>query len=444
MIRRRGSIMRGGYTLVELILVVAVLGISGTLLLPGERKGKEAEFSWTFEEKLTRTLDHEADYDYTMEELKALDTGAWFNEANADKADAVNYEGKIVNEKNLVNKEYVDDADEALRQQIITLDEELESIVPSIERGQWVHEQAADPYRSPNAGKYFLIKGITSASDIGLAQFTEDYTEATGAVFSSTDNNGTSHSWSDIDPEELIDLLDKPDPDGLFGTITEIDTSTHSTGAAIIMWERIQSQGSPTNNAPFLTNVKIFTAPTGGTATEFVKKSGDEMPGPNPLIFETKRSSNNYSSPASNTAYIKFINDNNGSKQEKSIFMSGTSGYLCTNSAWVVRGTVYSSGYFNAYNGTDFLQPRMRLQATEGQLTWGSTGKLFWQSDGIKEIIAKGDNGNKGHILKRDRGSTNRVEWTGVVDISTTSENRYAGDIWYNTNDGVLYLKIRD
>lgn len=47
---------------------------SGTLLLPGERKGKEAEFSWTFEEKLTRTLDHEADYDYTMEERVTFTT----------------------------------------------------------------------------------------------------------------------------------------------------------------------------------------------------------------------------------------------------------------------------------------------------------------------------------------------------------------------------------
>ena len=354
----------------------------------------------------------------------------------------VSYTGKIENEKNLVTKKYVDDADEVLRQSIITIDEELESIAPSTERGQWAHEQASDPFRPPNSGKYFLIKGITAASDIGFAQFTEDYTEATGAVFSSTDNEGTSHTWSDVEADKLIDLLDKPDPDGLFGTITEIDTTTHSTGAAIVLWDTIQSVGSPTNNEPYLTNVKIFSAPTGGTASEFVLKSGDTMPGPNPLTFKTQKTSNNYNAPAPSTAYIKFLNDNNGSEQSGDIYWSGTSNTICTNSPFLARGAIYSSGGFIAYNGTKFYSPRMQLSDTLGKLQWGSVAKLTWQSDGIKEIIAKGSNGNKGQILKRDRTSTDSVEWSGVVDIGTSGSDRAVGELWYNQNDGTLYLRV--
>ena len=84
----------------------------------------------------------------------------------------------------------------------------------------------------------------------------------------------------------------------------------------------------------------------------------------------------------------------------------------------------------------------MYLSDTSGKLQWGSVAKLTWQSDGIKEIIAKGSNGNKGQILKRDRTSTDRVEWSGVVDIGTSSTDRSVGEIWYNNNDGVLYLKV--
>jgi hypothetical protein len=217
----------------------------------------------------------------------------------------VSYTGNIENEKNLVTKKYVDDADEELRQQIITIDEELESIVPSIERGQWTYEQAQNPFRPPAAGKYFLIKGITAADQIGLAQFTEDYTESTGAVFSATDHVGTNHTWSDVEDGKLIDLLDKPDPDGLFGTITEVNTAYHSSGAAIIMWDAIQSLGSPTNKQPYLTNVKIFETPTGGEASDFVKKSGDEMSGD--LQFNTTQTEFNFD-PADATAKVIFSN----------------------------------------------------------------------------------------------------------------------------------------
>ena len=406
---------------------------------------------------------------------------------NADKADAVNYAGKIANTNNLVNKGYVDDKDEELRQSIITIDEELESIAPSTERGQWTHEQASDPFRSPNSGKYFLIKGITAASDIGFAQFTEDYTEATGAVFSSTDNDGTSHTWSDVEADELIDLLDKPDPDGLFGTITEIDTSTHSSGAAIIMWDTIKSIGSPTNNEPYLTNVKIFSAPTGGTASEFVLKSGDTMPGPNPLIFETKKTSNNYNGPGSGTTYIKFRNDNNGGISEKSIYHAGTSGYLCTNGAFLARGAIFSSGNFVAYNGTKFFDPKVRLIESEGQLAWGGSAKLFWGTDGVSIEKGRADNvSGSGFIVKgkihsssytnsgytdengdllevfHNASGQDAINYNGKitnsrniatkeyvdskaggkVDISCSTSGRAKGDMWYCTTDQALYIRV--
>ena len=47
---------------------------SGTLLLPGERDGNKAEFSWTSEQKYTRKVEHEADYDYTVVDRETFTT----------------------------------------------------------------------------------------------------------------------------------------------------------------------------------------------------------------------------------------------------------------------------------------------------------------------------------------------------------------------------------
>ena len=419
---------------------------------------------------------------------------------NADKADAVNYAGKIANTNNLVNKGYVDDKDEELRQSIITIDEELESIAPSTERGQWTHEQASDPFRSPNSGKYFLIKGITAASDIGFAQFTEDYTEATGAVFSSTDNDGTSHTWSDVEADELIDLLDKPDPDGLFGTITEIDTSTHSSGAAIIMWDTIKSIGSPTNNEPYLTNVKIFSAPTGGTASEFVLKSGDTMSGN--LIIDKSTGTADVAGAltlkgerpddTNSAATIKFENANNSANPGYLTYKSfGTSNTFSfdrdvelNNKSFTGVGNISMIAGGNIRYSTN---DRIRVNSSGGSLRYGGSGKLFWGTDGVSIEKARADNvSGSGFIVKGKIHSSSYTnsDYTdengdllevfhnasgqdainyngkiansrniatkeyvdskagGKVDISCSTSGRAKGDMWYCTTDQALYIRV--
>ena len=57
-------------------------------------------------------------------------------------------------------------------------------------------------------------------------------------------------------------------------------------------------------------------------------------------------------------------------------------------------------------------------------------------------MIIKNNDGDKGMVIKRDRNSTNRVEWSGVVDISTSGSSRCVGELWYNQNDGVMYLRV--
>ena len=255
-----------------------------------------------------------------------------------------------------------------------------------------------------------------------------------------------THTWADADIGELIQLFDAADPDFLLGKITGKNVDPVGEFVTLTI-DRIQSSGVPDDNLDpitnvYLTRINIFKEPSGGTASDFVLKSGDTMPGPNPLTIKTTKTSNDYNSPGTNTAYIKFENDNNGSTGILSLFKAGPDSTLVTSGGFMARGNIWSSGSFYAYNGTTTVNPRIHLNSSEGKLAHGSSAKLTWQSDGIKELIAKGIDGDKGMVLKRDRGSSNRVEWSGVVDISSSASNRCVGELWYNNNDGVLYLRI--
>ena len=348
--------------------------------------------------------------------------------------------------RQITNKQYVDRRDDLLRQDIIELEEEINAIAPSLEYGSWKYEEPSggNVTRPPSPGTFYLMDGATLVDKYGdttVIKIHNDEFVAPG----DTDPVDT-HTWADADIGELIQLFDAADPDFLLGKIT--GKTVDPVGEFVTLTiDRIQSSGVPDDNLDpitnvYLTRVNIFKEPSGGTASDFVLKSGDTMPGPNPLTIKTTKTSNNYNSPGTNTAYIKFENDNSGSTRTLSLFKAGPDSTLVTDGGFMARGSVWSSGDFYAYNGTTTVNPRMVLGSSEGKLAYGNSAKLTWQSDGVKEIIAKGIDGDKGMVLKRDRDSSNRIEWSGVVDINTSSSNRCVGELWYNNNDGVLYLRI--
>jgi hypothetical protein len=171
-------------------------------------------------------------------------------------------------------------------------------------------------------------------------------------------------------------------------------------------------------------------------------KTGDTMEGPSPLVIKTKKTSDNYNSPGSGTAYIRYLNDNSGTKASSDLYIAGTSGRLCVNNGFQARGSIYSSGYFLGHNGADAFDAKIYLTSTGGNLRYDNTNQLSWGSQGITELKAKDNNGDKGMVFKRTRDSTSQPEWQGVVDIGSSGSNRCVGELWYNPNDTVLYLKV--
>ena len=194
--------------------------------------------------------------------------------------------GEPVNKGDGTNKEYVDEGDEELRQDIFELKEEINAIAPSIEYGVWEWQNPSNPLRPPAPGTFFLV----DASIAGTPVLTNEYAKTTRIVVhndefvpsGSTDPVDT-HTWVDADVGKLIQLFDSADPDFLLGEITgkTVDSANNHVTLDI---QRIQSSGFPNDNPEvetnkYLTRVNIFNAPTGGDASGFVLKTGDTMSG---------------------------------------------------------------------------------------------------------------------------------------------------------------------
>ena len=160
-------------------------------------------------------------------------------------------------DKQITNKEYVDAQDEILQQEIIELEEEIDAIAPSTQRGEWEFDMSKG---NPDPGKYYLLKELGG----GSTDFTDQYSEAVAAVFHNTDANSVTNTWAGVEVDELIQIFDRPDPDFVLGTITVVDTTTVQD-AVLIRFNREKAIGSPDNNPSIkLSRVNIFEAPTGG------------------------------------------------------------------------------------------------------------------------------------------------------------------------------------
>ena len=129
-----------------------------------------------------------------------------------------------------VNKEYVDREDEILLNGLIDLQEEIDAIAPSLEKGAWEWDQDAfitgNANRPPADGKYYLLSGVFPTWTI-----VDEYIHADAVVFNIKDSSGSNHeNWDTIlgndpnnpDDDKLILLFDKPDPDKCLGKITDI------------------------------------------------------------------------------------------------------------------------------------------------------------------------------------------------------------------------------
>ena len=173
-----------------------------------------------------------------------------------------------------VNKEYVDTRDDVLSNQIIELEEEIDALAPTVERGIWA----------------FNLGGLASSRG-QMSMYDDDYTnvgnpigifkQAKSIWLNEEDNAGTPHGFSNVKVGNLLELFVEGDPD--YGLFEVVDVHDETNGASSwwvieVNFVRALSDTSLASNGDNI-RLKIFEAPSGGDAGDFVKRTGDTMTG---------------------------------------------------------------------------------------------------------------------------------------------------------------------
>jgi hypothetical protein len=186
-------------------------------------------------------------------------------------ADALYYKGVISDPKAVTNKEYVDAGDNELRQDIIELEEEIDAIAPSVERGIWTFNLAGVV---SSRGQITMTDGFDQAgSPIGL------FKSAKSVWLNELDNTGTPHGFANVSAGDLIELFVEGQPDyGLFTVIAIHDETDGANKYWVIDVEFVRSLSadSTVDNQDKL-RVKIIKPPTAGDNTSYLMKYGDTI-----------------------------------------------------------------------------------------------------------------------------------------------------------------------
>ena len=166
----------------------------------------------------------------------------------------------------IVNKRYVDTKAEFTQREVEVLQEEIEAITPTTDKGIWQDGASA----TPGTG-HFAMRRQGGA-------ITQSYldTDIDTIIVSTTAKDGSGHSFLTEEVGDLIQLFDVEDKNyGLF-EIEAIDTATTTEYVSFtVKW----LQGIGETNVDDDVLIKTFAPPTGGTASEFLPLAGGVMIG---------------------------------------------------------------------------------------------------------------------------------------------------------------------
>ncbi|MHA2404268.1 MAG: hypothetical protein ACXADH_14820 [Candidatus Kariarchaeaceae archaeon] len=361
----------------------------------------------------------------------------------------ISYLGETIEDDDLVTKLYVDEADEELRQDIIELEQEIDSIAPSVERGEW---QYSDTGLATNAGSYSMN---TDTFDNGLGDPADIFAAVENVVINEKDKAGTIHSFDNVELGQLLEIFEETDADYGLYKILDVNRQTGGgTGSvpAYTYWSfdvSLVSTGQG-DKASGLARFKIFSPPEGGTADGFVLKSGDTMTGQLQMGKVTNDTPDGTDSPK-----IRFEAKSSGGSPYATYLYASNKNYLLTTGSFYANGTIHSNsthgfGYEGSTRmgfGTKTIDGAADIDFGYLGIGTGSTVRAIeWSGPkGLMYLKSNGTAGSQGQVLKKSKaasGIQSRPEWQGVVDISPSGTNRSVGELWYNGNDQVLYVRV--
>ena len=207
-----------------------------------------------------------------------------------------------------VNKEYVDQRDEFLQNEIVELEEEINALAPTSERGFW---RFASSGTVQTAG-YYTLWSDTEAN--GLGSVTTVLKDAKNIRFNEKDQANVTHTFSNTVVGDLLELFEQGDEDTALYKIDSIDIEDvppppgQPAGYTMVKMDISVVQSYPiTASAGGEARFKIFKAPEGGDASTFLNKYGDtvidavanvDYEWNKPVAFETKEGTINFKTPS--------------------------------------------------------------------------------------------------------------------------------------------------
>lgn len=259
------------------------------------------------------------------------------------------------------------------RNDIIELEEEIEALAPSLERGNWNYSSTG----IASAGQ-FTMYNITG-------DVTDDYNSVATIFVNPVDSSGLSHGFSDVSDGSYLEIFDADDEDFGLYQVTDIDDQT---GGQSPFWiftvDFVKANKSP-NEANGVARFKFFELADAADPTAFVLKAGDTMSGP--LNLQDEEDIPKYTL-GDNKAYLKFTTKNSsGNEQTCGLFQAGYSTTLLASSDFMSGGSIYTtSAYFGGtatQSGYTSYPPFMRLNEDSGEIKYSQKQILVWNSQGV-------------------------------------------------------------
>ena len=154
------------------------------------------------------------------------------------------------------------------KQDIIELEEEIDALAPTFDRGQWDYKSPANPTDSPEEATYFIL-------DEAGAVATE-FSKTAEILFHNNDVAEVTHTWAGIEEGQYIEVFDAEDEEFLLAEIDEVELEVGYVKLTVTVK---QSEGGPAGMPPDLTaehrvRIKIFEIPEVDITTLMPKAGG--------------------------------------------------------------------------------------------------------------------------------------------------------------------------
>ena len=163
--------------------------------------------------------------------------------------------------------EVVDQVEEN-KQDIIELEEEIDALAPTFDRGHWDYKAPANPTDSPEEATYFILDEDGTVAT--------EFSKTAEILFHNDDVAETTHTWAGIEEGQFIEVFDSNDEEFLLAEIDEVSLEVGYVKFAVTVK---QSEGGPSGMPPdpaseHRVRIKIFEIPEVDITTLMPKAGG--------------------------------------------------------------------------------------------------------------------------------------------------------------------------